>query len=61
MKDIGYGKDYKYAHSFENNFVDLEFLPEKIKGKKFYEPQNNPRENEVRIRLKTLWKNKYGY
>ncbi|MFZ4740937.1 MAG: replication-associated recombination protein A [Bacteroidales bacterium] len=61
MKDIGYGKDYKYAHSFENNFVDLEFLPEKIKGKKFYEPQNNPRENEIRIRLKGLWKNKYNY
>ncbi len=61
MKDIGYGKDYKYAHSFENNFVDLEFLPEKIKGKKFYEPQNNPRENEIRTRLKGLWKNKYNY
>jgi putative ATPase len=61
MKDIGYGKDYKYAHSFENNFVDLEFLPEKIKGKKFYEPQNNLRENEIRTRLKGLWKNKYNY
>ncbi|MFZ4398616.1 MAG: replication-associated recombination protein A [Bacteroidales bacterium] len=61
MKDIGYGKDYKYAHSFENNFVDLEFLPEKIIGKKIYEPQNNPRENEIRTRLKALWKNKYGY
>jgi len=60
MKDIGYGKDYKYAHSYENNFVDLEFLPEKIKGKKFYEPQNNQRENEIRARLKGLWK-KYGY
>jgi len=61
MKDIGYGKAYKYAHSFENNFVDLEFLPEKIKGKKFYDPQNNPRENEIRLRLKGLWKSKYGY
>lgn len=61
MKDIGYGKDYKYAHSFENNFVDQEFLPEKIKGKKFYEPQNNAKENEIRNRLKLLWKNKYNY
>jgi putative ATPase len=61
MKDIGYGKDYKYAHSFENNFVDLEFLPDNIKGKKFYEPQNNAKENEIRNRLKLLWKNKYNY
>lgn len=61
MKDIGYGKEYKYAHNYENNFVDLEFLPEKIKGKKFYEPQNNARENEIRIRLKALWKSKYNY
>ncbi|MFC2106899.1 replication-associated recombination protein A [Bacteroidota bacterium] len=61
MKDIGYGKDYKYAHSFENNFVDLEFLPEKIKGKKFYEPGNNKRENDVRTWLKGLWKGKYNY
>ena len=61
MKDIGYGKEYKYAHSYENNFVDLEFLPDQIKGKKFYEPQNNLRENEIRTRLKGLWKNKYNY
>lgn len=61
MKDIGYGKDYKYAHSYENNFVDLEFLPEEIKGKKFYEPGNNKRENDVRTWLKSLWKNKYKY
>ena len=61
MKDIGYGKDYKYAHSYENNFVNLEFLPEKIKGKKFYEPGNNKRENDVRTWLKSLWKGKYQY
>lgn len=61
MKNIGYGKDYKYAHDFENNFVDLEFLPEKISGKKFYDPQDNARENELRARLKALWKKKYGY
>jgi putative ATPase len=61
MKNIGYGKDYKYAHDFENNFVDLEFLPENISGSKFYDPQDNARENELRARLKFLWKKKYGY
>jgi len=61
MKDIGYGKDYKYAHSYENNFVDLEFLPEKLKGKTFYDPGKNKREDEVRQRLRSLWGKKYGY
>ena len=61
MKKIGYGKDYKYAHDFDNNFVELEFLPEKLKGSKFYDPQNNPREIEFRARLKALWKSKYKY
>ena len=61
MKDIGYGKDYKYAHTYENNFVDLEFLPEEIKGTKFFEPGNNARENELREFLKKRWKEKYGY
>lgn len=61
MKDLGYGKDYKYAHSYENNFIDIEYLPQKISGNKFYEPGNNTRENEIRERLKKLWKEKYGY
>ena len=61
MKDIGYHKGYKYAHSFENNFVDLEYLPEKIKGKKFYDPGNNKREDEIRHWLRLLWGNKYDY
>ena len=61
MKEIGYGKGYKYAHDYDNNFVDMEFLPEKIKGMKFYEPGENKRENEIRDRLKKLWKNKYKY
>ena len=61
MKDIGYGKDYKYAHSYENNFVELEFLPEKLKGKKLYDPGNNKREEEVRQRLRSLWGKKYDY
>ena len=61
MKDIGYGKGYKYAHDYENNFTETEFLPETMKGKLFYNPGNNPRENEMRKHLKKLWKDKYGY
>lgn len=61
MKDMHYGKDYHYAHGFENNFANMEFLPDQIKGKKFYEPGNNPREAELKNYLKKLWKEKYGY
>ncbi|HEV7620802.1 MAG TPA: replication-associated recombination protein A, partial [Flavisolibacter sp.] len=61
MKKLGYGKDYKYAHSFEGNFTEQEFLPEKIKGTAFYEPGKNPREEELRKFLKNLWKEKYNY
>ncbi len=61
MKKIGYGKDYKYAHDFDNNFAEQEFLPEKIKGSKFYDPQENQKEKEIRARLKALWKEKYKY
>ena len=61
MKDLNYGKGYKYAHSFEGNFADSEFLPSEISGSKFYEPGNNPKENEIRDRLKFWWKNKYEY
>jgi putative ATPase len=61
MKEIGYGKGYQYAHDFENNFSDLEFLPDKISGQKFYDPGENPKEKEIRSRLKFLWKNKYNY
>jgi len=60
MKDLEYAKGYKYAHAFENNFADLEFLPESISGKRFYEPQNNTRENEIRNYLKKCWE-KYRY
>ena len=61
MKEIGYGEDYKYAHSFDENFINQEYLPESIKGLKFYEPSNNQRENEIRIYLKKLWGSKYDY
>lgn len=61
MKELNYGKDYQYAHRFESNFVELEFLPEPLSGTKFYEPGNNSREQEQRNYLKRLWKEKYGY
>lgn len=61
MKNLGYGKGYQYAHDYEGGFVNMEFLPEKISGQKFYEPGNNPREEELRKYLRSLWKEKYGY
>ncbi|NMB36884.1 MAG: replication-associated recombination protein A [Bacteroidales bacterium] len=60
MKELGYAKDYRYAHSFEDNFVDQEFLPDSLRGQKFYEPGQNARENEIRKRLRLLWE-KYDY
>jgi len=61
MKDIGYGKEYKYAHEYENNFADLEFLPDEISGTTIYNPGNNAREQEMRKWLQKRWKEKYGY
>lgn len=61
MKEIGYGIDYKYAHSYENHFVNDEYLPESIANTKLYTPQDNAREKEFLARLHNLWKNKYGY
>ncbi len=61
MKDLDYGKDYKYSHNYSNNFVQQEFLPEEISGTILYEPGNNSRENQFRESLKTKWENKYNY
>lgn len=61
MKDLNYGKGYQYAHDYEGNFTSMEFLPEAIKGTKFFEPGNNPREEELRRYLRVRWKDKYGY
>ena len=61
MKDLGYKDGYKYAHDYEDNFVELEFLPQEISGTKFYQPQNNPREREIQNSLRNKWKEKYGY
>ena len=59
MKDLDYGKEYKYAHSFEGNFVNQDFLPEEIKDVKFYEPGNNATEKKIYDELKKKWTNKY--
>ncbi|HLW33198.1 MAG TPA: replication-associated recombination protein A [Aequorivita sp.] len=61
MKQLGYGKEYEYAHNYEGNFVAHEFLPEEIKGTTFYKPGNNPRESSLRNYLKQLWKDKYDF
>ena len=61
MKQLDYGKGYKYSHDFPNNFAEQEFLPEELKEHKLYEPGNNAQENKIRERMKALWKDKYGY
>ena len=61
MKNLGYGKNYKYAHSYEGNFTEQEFLPEQIKGTTFYKPGNTPREEELTKFLRARWKDKYKY
>ncbi len=61
MKDLGYGDNYQYAHNYENNFAEAEFLPEEIKNTVIYNPGNNQREQAQREFLKKRWKNKYGY
>lgn len=61
MKDLEYGKDYKYSHDYPNNFIDQEFLPSEISGTKLYEPGNNQRENQFKEILKNRWKNRYDY
>ena len=61
MKDMGYGKDYRYAHDYESNFVNQEFLPEEISGNTLFEPGNNAREQEMRKALRSKWKSRYRY
>jgi putative ATPase len=61
MKQMNYGKDYKYAHQFDDNFTLQEYLPDQLKGTAFFTPQKNAREEEMRKLLKERWKGKYGY
>ncbi|CAG4993219.1 Replication-associated recombination protein A [Dyadobacter sp. CECT 9275] len=61
MKQIGYGKDYKYSHDFPHNFTVQDFLPDEIKGTKFYEPGLNAKEEELRKKLRQWWGDWYKY
>ena len=61
MKNLGYGKEYKYAHSFSGNFVPDNFLPDELKGTVFYDPGVNSREDEIRKKLSVMWKDIYNY
>ena len=61
MKELGYGKDYQYAHDYESNFAFQDYLPDELQGETFYEPSDNPRENALRDYLKKLWGDRYGY
>ncbi len=59
MKQLGYGENYKYAHDFAGHFAEQEFMPEGLEGRRFYEPDDNPREQETARRIAALWKGKY--
>ncbi|MGB3453704.1 MAG: replication-associated recombination protein A [Moheibacter sp.] len=61
MKDLDYGKDYKYAHAYQGNFAEQEFLPDEISGTVLYSPGSNPREQSDKAELNKKWKGKYGY
>ena len=61
MKDIGYGKEYKYAHNYKEGFVQDEYLPEEISGTSFYQPSTHGGEAKISETMKLLWKGKYGY
>ena len=61
MKEIGYGKEYKYSHNYEGNFAQQNFMPDELKGQKLYEPSNNARENEIKRSLQHWWKDWYEY
>jgi putative ATPase len=61
MKNLGYGADYKYAHSYKGNFVVQDFLPDALAGTILYSPQENSKENEIALKLSSIWKSKYNY
>lgn len=61
MKELGYGENYKYAHHHHGNFIIQEFLPEDISNTQLYSPGENPKENQLRSQLSSLWKEKYNY
>ncbi|WP_352423288.1 replication-associated recombination protein A [Proteiniphilum sp.] len=58
MKELNYGKEYKYAHDYENNFIKQEYLPKGLKNSRFWEPQSNPAESKMNDLMRKLWGNK---
>ncbi|SDE02460.1 replication-associated recombination protein A [Riemerella columbipharyngis] len=59
MKDLDYGREYLYAHDYDNHFVEQEFLPTELSGTKFYIPQDNTTEQKIQSELNKKWKDKY--
>jgi len=59
MNELGYGKDYKYAHNFKNHFVKINYMPDKIKNVSLYFPSDNPIEKKYQEEIKKKWGNKY--
>ena len=59
MKELGYGKEYKYSHNYDGNFVEQDFLPEEVKQERFYFPQDNKQEQTILQRLKVWWKERF--
>ena len=59
MRDLGYGKDYKYSHDYPNNFVAQDFLPEEIKNTNFFTAGSSSKEQEIALKIEQLWREKY--
>jgi putative ATPase len=59
MRQLGYGKDYKYAHAYQGNFVQQQFLPDEVKDRRIWHPQNNPQEAKIKERMQGLWGEKF--
>jgi len=59
MKELNYGKDYKYSHDFPNHFVEQQFMPDELKKERIWNVQNNPAESKLGDWLRTLWKGRF--
>ena len=59
MEKMGYGKDYKYAHNYEGHFVKQQYLPDALKGARFYCPQSNAQEDRLKAHLQSLWGDRF--